>query len=146
MNRITQIILGGLLMAASFYVAAEPGHWFDAQNPGHGVQINQDSGFGHAFTWYLYRPNGTAAFLAADENCAEFPCVLALYEPTASYMGGDLVLGPPVGSVELTPTAGGLRLDYDLRAWDWERCAGVSPGGAILNQCVGTINLTRLAL
>lgn len=133
-----------LLLAGSAF--GQAGLWYDADNTGHGIQLNADTGFGHAFTWYLYRKDGSSAFLTAGETCKEFPCVVALHEPQAGFMGrGEFALGDPVGMVELSFTDEGLLLvDYQLIAWI-EECQGVTPGGIIFHRCIGKIEMIKLA-
>lgn len=133
-----------MLLAGSAF--GQAGMWYDADNPGHGVQINRDTGSGHAFTWYLYRKDGSAAFLTAGQTCESFPCAISLHEPQAGFMGsGDFDLGDPVGLAELSFTEEGkLLVDYELVAWV-EECRGASPGGIIFQKCVGKIDMTKLA-
>lgn len=140
------LFLATLLLVPSL-VLAGPGHWYDASHPGHGIQINRDAGFGFAVTWYLYRKDGTTAFLTGESTCEEFPCAIALVEPTASFMGDpDLDLGDPVGSLDLVPLENGnLEIHFDLIDWLGVACVGQSPGGLIFNQCIGTIELEKLA-
>ena len=148
MTKIKLAILGAFalfLSACSAAVSAAPGWYFEPARDGHGLMISSDTGFGHGVTWFLYREDGSAAFLAAGENCPAFPCVVPLHEPTANFMGGALDLGEPVGSIELHYTGGGFSAFYDLRAWRPDRCFGVSPGGIIFNRCAGRIDFTRLA-
>lgn len=139
-------LLAFLLLTLSVSAHADfSGHWYDAEHPGHGIQIDADSGFGHAVTWYLYRKDGSTAFLTAGETCAEFPCVVALHEPSAGFMGrGEFDLGDPVGLVELSFSDGKLLADYNLISWI-EECRGASPGGIIFHRCIGEIEFSRLA-
>ena len=134
---------------------SQAGHWYNADHPGHGIQINRDSGFGYAVTWYLYRKDGSTAFLAGESTCEQFPCVIALVEPSAGFMGsGELDLGEPVGVLELTPLAtcqgtgcpeGALEVKYDLISWLSEDCLGQSPGGLIFQGCIGSFVMEKLA-
>jgi len=122
------------------------GQWYNPDRSGHGIQINRDGGFGHAITWYLYRKDGSSAFLTAGQTCEEFPCVVTLHEPTSRFLDGGAELGDPVGSVELTPQADGtMEADYDLRVFLGEECFGISPGGMIFLGCVGKFNMVKLA-
>lgn len=123
------------------------GLWYNPDKPGHGIQINRDGGFGHAITWYLYRKDGSSAFVTALETCEEFPCVVSLAEPTARFLDGDAELGDAVGSVELTPQEdGSLEVDYDLSLFlGADHCYGISPGGMIFRQCVGKFDMIKLA-
>lgn len=138
-----------LLMATLLLLPAmafgQAGLWYDPDHPGHGIQINRDGGFGHAITWYLYRKDGSTAFLTAGETCKEFPCVVALHEPKAGFMGlGEFELGPEVGMVELSFTDEGIMLvDYELVAWV-EECRGASPGGIIFQRCIGDLEMVKL--
>lgn len=139
------LFLATLLLFPSLALG-QSGHWFDASHPGHGIQINRDSGFGYAVTWYLYRKDGTTAFLTGETTCEEFPCVIALVEPSASFMGGNLELGDPVGTLELTLTGdGNLDAQYDLISWLKADCAGILVGGLLFRKCIGTIELEKLA-
>ena len=140
------LFLAILLLVPSL-VLGGPGHWYDASHPGHGIQINRDAGFGYAVTWYLYRKDGSTAFLAGESTCEEFPCVIALVEPSAGFMGsGEFDLGEPVGSLELIPLEDGrLEARYDLIDWLEADCAGLSPGGLVFQRCVGEIELEKLA-
>lgn len=125
--------------------SAAPGHWYEPERNGHGLQIDQNAhGFGHAVTWYLYREDGTTAFLIGGSNCDSFPCVLTLHEPTARYMGGNLDLGPAVGEIEIGVAGDTLPVRFDLRAWQPERCTDISPGGVIFRECAGKIDFTLL--
>ena len=139
-----------LLLSILLFVPAmafgQAGHWYDADNPGHGVQINRDTGHGHAFTWYLYRKDGSSAFLTAGQTCESFPCAISLHEPEAGFMGsGEFDLGPEVGLAELSFTEEGkLLVDYELVAWV-EECRGATPGGIIFQRCIGEIEMTKLA-
>jgi len=139
-----------LLLSILLFVPAmafsQAGHWYDADSPGHGIQINRDAGFGHAFTWYLYRKDGSTAFLTAGQTCESFPCVVALHEPEAGFMGsGEFDLGPEIGLAELSFTEEGkLLVDYELIAWV-EECRGASPGGIIFQRCIGEIEMELLA-
>lgn len=151
MKTLIQWIIGALA-AGSSIAMADSGWWYDADHPGHGITISQDSGHGHGVLWFLHRVDGSSAFLVAGENCEKFPCVVTLHEPTAAWMGGatsqpgaDFDLGDPVGSLELTPQEdGSLTAKFDLYYWRGD-CIGVSPGGAILRGCIGSLNLVRLA-
>ena len=142
----------GALAAGSSLAIADSGWWYDADAPGHGLTISQDSGHGHGVLWFLHRADGSSAFLIAGENCDGFPCAVTLHEPVAAWMGGatslpgaDLSLGDPVGSLELTPQPDGtLAAKFDLYYWR-EDCIGIGPGGAIFRGCVGTLSLTKLA-
>lgn len=142
--KIFATIAALFLLAGSAY--GQAGLWYNPENTGHGIQINEDTGFGYAVTWYLYRKDGSSAFLTAGETCKEFPCVIALHEPKAGFMGrGEFDLGDPVGLVELSfPEAGKMLVDYDLIAWIPE-CQGISPGGIIFNRCIGEIEMVKLA-
>jgi len=122
------------------------GQWYNPDRSGHGIQINRDGGFGHAVTWYLYRKDGSSAFLTAGQTCEEFPCVVTLHEPTSRFLDGDAELGDPVGSVELTPQAdGSMKADYDLRVFLGEECFGISGGGMLFRQCIGKFNMVKLS-
>jgi len=133
----------GLIAAGSSIALAEPGLYYDADNPGHGLTITQDTGEGHAVIWYLYREDGSSAFLTGLENCSEFPCVIPLVEPQAVTAFQFYDLGEPVGVLELTKTDGGFEAKYDLRPF--LNCIGQSSGGTIFRRCIGTINLSKLA-
>ena len=126
---------------------SQAGHWYDVDHPGHGIQINRDSGFGYAVTWYLYRMDGTTAFLSGETTCEEFPCVIPLVEPSAGFMGSqELELGDPVGMLELQLRPDGdLDVTYDLISWLSEDCTGISPGGLIFRGCVGDFVMEKLA-
>ena len=139
-----KLLLALLLVPALAF--SGPGHWYDADHPGHGIQINRDAGFGYAVTWYLYRKDGTTAFLAGEATCEDFPCVIPLVEPSAGFMGaGEFDLGEPVGMLELVPTeSGDLDVTYDLIAWIPE-CAGIGPGGLVFQGCVGSFVMEKLA-
>ena len=122
------------------------GHWYDADHIGHGIQIDRDGGFGHAITWYLYRKDKSSAFLTSGQTCEEFPCIVTLHEPSARFLDGDVELGDPVGSVELTPQEDGtLEADYDLRLFLGEECKNITPGGLIFRQCVGKFDMVKLS-
>ena len=62
-------ILIGIALSASVWANDYSGSWYDPENTGHGFNITADSGFGHGIFWYLYRPDGSSAFLVALENC-----------------------------------------------------------------------------
>lgn len=143
-----KLLLATLLLLPTLAIASDDfaGHWYNPNKTGHGIQINRDGGFGHAVTWYLYRVDGSSAFLTALETCEEFPCVVSLAEPTARFLDGDADLGDAVGSVELTPLEdGGLRADYDLRLFLGEQCQDVSVGGLLFRGCVGKFNMVKLS-
>ena len=135
--------LASLFLAGS--VLAAPGHWYEPAEPGYGVQINQDGGFGYAVTFYLYRTDGSTAFLIGAETCEEFPCVVALLEPTADFMGGNLDVGNALGELEIGVFDGEvLPIRFDLRVWLGEYCENISVGGIIFRQCAGQRNLRLL--
>jgi len=136
------VILIAIFLAGSAIGA--PGHWYQPERNGHGLQINRDSGFGSAVTWYVYRPDGSTAFLVGDSNCEAFPCVLTLHEPTAQYMGGSLELGPEIGEIEIGVAGDTLPVRFDLRAWLPERCTDISPGGVLFRECAGKIDFQLL--
>lgn len=131
-----------LLALVAGSVFAAPGLWYEPDRDGHGISITQSEG-GFAVIWYLYRDDGQPTFLIADP-CPEFPCVSALYEPSARFMGGDLELGEPVGDIEIG-TGEPLVVRYDLREWRPETCLGISPGGVLFRECGGRLDLVRLA-
>lgn len=136
-----------LIMLALFAgsVFAAPGHWYEPNRSGHGLQIDEATSGGHAVIWYLYTPSGEPTFLAG-EPCQSFPCVTVLYSPTARYMGGDPELGPPVGELEIGTAEGEtLRIRYDVRSWVFPRCEGSTPGGVLLDECAGNKMLRLLA-
>jgi len=143
-------LLIGIALSMSVWANDYSGSWYDPENTGHGFNITADSGFGHGIFWYLYRPDGSSAFLVALENCEEFPCAVSLAEPSGPWMGGkysqkgNTVLGDPVGMVELIPSENGLNAKFELVGWQ-ENCQGKSSGGIIFNGCIGTIKLQRLA-
>lgn len=147
-------LLTVIMLLVSSTAFGQAGHWYNADHPGHGIQINRDSGFGYAVTWYLYRKDGSTSFLSGEETCKEFPCIIPLVEPSAGFMGqGELELGEPVGTLELIPLASCLSLDcpdasleviYDLIGWIPE-CAGIGPGGLLLQKCIGSFEVTKLA-
>lgn len=135
-----------LLLLVPALAFGQAGMWYDPDNAGHGIQISRDGGFGHAVTWYLYRVNGSSAFLTAGETCKEFPCVVTLHEPTGGFVSkGTFDLGNPVGLVELSVTAeGSLTADYELISWI-PGCVGSSPGGLIFLGCIGKLEMEKLA-
>ena len=131
-------------------VAAEDpaGLWYDPDRPGHGLYISGDNGFGRSLTWYLHRHDGSSGFVISDENCAKFPCVVALHEPAAGPFGASydrgFDLGDPVGSLEIHQHDDEFSVKYDLRGFYGEVCSQSSPGGLIFNGCVGRVKFTRL--
>ena len=134
----------GLLLLLPSVVFAAPGLWFEPAREGHGLSISAPTSGGHAVIWYLYREDGSAAFLLGGP-CREFPCVTELFEPKARYMGGELDLGPPVGTLEIGEAKGDrMRVDFNLTAWTWPRCKGVSAMGYLWRECAGTITMHRL--
>ena len=135
-----RLTLASLLLASSAFSA--PGLWFDPDRPGHGISISQPTEGGHAVIWYLPTRAGETAYLIADP-CADFPCVSALYSPVASWLGGDLDLGEPVGEIEIG-VGDPLPVRFDLRSFDPDRCSG-TPGGVIFLECAGRLELERLA-
>lgn len=139
-------LLTVIMLLVSSTAFGQAGHWYNADHPGHGIQINRDSGFGYAVTWYLYRKDGTTAFLTGESTCEEFPCVIPLVEPSAGFMGeGELDLGEPVGILELTPTEeGDLDVTYELIDWIPE-CFGIGSGGLIFQGCIGEFVMEKLA-
>jgi len=137
---LTLLFLIGCAQPAS----AAPGHWYQPERDGIGLQIDQDTGFGSAVTWYLYRPDGSTAFLVGGGNCEAFPCVLTLHEPTARYMGGNLDLGDPVGEIEIGVAGDTLPVRFDLSEWLPERCTDISPGGVLFRECAGKIDFELL--
>ena len=142
-SRLVIVFAIGLLLAIP--AQAAPGLWHNPDRDGHGLSISQPTAGGHAVIWYLYRPDGTAAFLLA-EPCREFPCASALFEPSAGYMGGNLDAGDPVGLLEIgTAQNNRLRVYFDLIPWTWPRCEGVSAGGFLWRECAGWITFHRLA-
>lgn len=147
-NRIANLCATVSLAATLLFSAAiaAPGHWYEPGREGHGLQINRDTGFGNALTWYIYRPDGSTAFLVSGENCESFPCVVTLHEPTANFMGGQPFLGPEIGIIEIGQYHGQtLPVRYDLRAWRPDQCLHTGPGGALFNQCFGQIDFELLA-
>lgn len=142
-----KLLLATLLLLPVLAIASDDlaGHWYNPDKPGYGIQINRDGGFGHAVTWYLYRRDGSSAFLTSMETCEEFPCVVSLAEPTATFLNGDAVLGDAIGSVELTPLDnGGLRADYDLRLFLGAECLNTGPGGLLFRGCLGKFDMIKL--
>lgn len=137
-------ILVLLAFLATPVAFAGPGLWSQPDRDGHGLSISQASSGGHAVIWYRHRVDGSSAFLLA-EPCQTFPCATILYEPSARWGGGDLDLGDPVGSLEIFPDGDQIRVIYDIRAWNVERCENISPGGALFRECAGSIRLTKLA-
>ena len=135
------IALAGLVLAASAFAA--PGLWYDPDRPGHGISISQVTEGGHAVIWYLPDQNGDAAYLIADP-CETFPCVSALYSPTAGWLGGNADLGEPVGEIEVG-VGDPLPVRYDLRAWATDRCSDISAGGVLWRECAGRLELEKLA-
>ena len=119
------------------------GLWHDPASDGHGISITQGSE-SYAVIWYLYTRSGDATFVIA-EPCEGFPCVSALFQPTASWLGGNLELNDPIGSIELSQKGDKLNAVFDLRGLDPASCFNVSPGGLLFNRCVGTINFTKLS-
>ena len=138
---MTRLTLAASLLLASSAIAA-PGLWHDPDRPGHGISISQPTEGGHAVLWYLPTRAGETAYLIADP-CEAFPCVSALYAPTARWLGGGLELGDPVGEIEIG-VGDPLPVRYDLRAWDVESCAGISAGGVLWRECAGRLELERL--
>ena len=139
---VTLLLIPAIAMASDDIA----GHWHDADKPGHGIQIDRDGGFGHAITWYLYRKDKSSAFLTSGQTCEEFPCIVTLHEPSARFLDGDVELGDPVGSVELTPQEDGtLEADYDLRLFLGEECLNITPGGLLFRQCVGKFDMVKLS-
>lgn len=120
------------------------GLWYSPDRDGTGIWISPDMGAGHAVLWYLNRRDGSSAYLHAGENCTDFPCVVPLHEPTVSWLGGDVDLGEPIGSLEIQSSDTGLRVTYDIRGFDPDNCFGISPGGTLFRECAGTRNLVRL--
>ena len=140
--RAAMLVLALILIGSA---SAAPGLYHQPARDGHGLSISQPTEAGHSVIWYLYREDGTATFLIADP-CESFPCVSALYEPTANFMGGGLDLGEPVGDIEIGQYNGvTLPVRFDLREWRPEECFGISPGGVLFRQCGGRIDFTRLA-
>jgi len=138
----------GALCAAVLSVSAHAspaGLWYAPANDGAGLWVTEDMGAGHFVQWHLYRRDGSSAFVVSGEGCDKLPCIIPLHEPTAPFMGGTVDLGEPVGTLELRQTDTGLRAVYDLRAFDPDNCTGITPGGLLLNRCVGTIDLILLA-
>lgn len=138
--------LMAILLLVPALAFGQAGHWYNPDKPGYGIQINRDAGFGQAVTWYLYRKDGTSAFLTGMETCEQFPCIVSLAEPTARFLDGDAVLGDAVGSLELTPLEDGtMEAEYDLRLWLGEECTDISGGGLLFRGCIGKFNLELLA-
>ena len=133
-----------ILFIPALALANPAGLWYSPQRDGAGLWLTADTGEGHWVQWQVYRRDRSSAVLTGDRNCTEFPCVIALHEPSAPWLGGDVDLGEPVGSAEIHITDSGLRLVYDVRAWDLENCSG-TPGGIILAQCIGTVDMVLLA-
>lgn len=136
----TLIALAAALLAVS--AVAAPGMYHDPARDGYGLSIGTGA-TGYPVYWYLYRPDGSSAMLVGGELCEAFPCVLALHEPTAQWMGGDPDLGPEVGEIEIG-VGNPLPVRYDLRVWQPERCIGISPGGTIFRECAGRLELHLL--
>jgi len=135
-----------VFLFSSTLAVAAPGLYHNPDRDGHGLLLTADTGFGNAVIWYLYRRDRSSAVLIGADNCTEYPCVTALHEPRGPWMGGDFDLGDPVGSVEITLLSENtIKVSYDLRAFDPEKCIGVTPGGVIFNECVGNQVLEVLA-
>ncbi len=143
LNSIFALLVAFCLAAPAF--ASPAGLWYAPANDGAGMWITEDMGAGHFVQWHMYRRDQSSAFVVSGEGCFELPCVIPLHEPRAPFMGGAVDLGPAIGTLELHATDAGLRAVYDLRAFDPDSCTGITPGGLLLNRCVGTINLTLLA-
>ena len=107
--------LGASALMASFSVLAQT-HYYDPENPGHGVSVTQDSGQGSAFIWYTYNRNGDARWLISTENCTEYPCETNLAQAFGAWMGGEVEL-VEVGSVTVDFIDGYLFWEYDVSAW-----------------------------
>ena len=121
-----------------------PGLWFDPARPGHGLSISQPTEGRHAVLWHLYTRDGAPTWVIA-EPCSSFPCVTPLFAPTANWLGGGFELGDEIGSLELRPDGDNLRAVFDLRGLSPDECAGITPGGLLFRECVGTITFVRLA-
>jgi len=156
--KIKTLMVTLLLCLASMSSAQEltdpmdaDGMWHDPENTGDGIIINYDETVDVAFmTWFLYKPDGSTAFVVGRESCDFFPCTIELVEPTASLFGGDLELGPTVGEMTLTQVdMNNMKLEYDLIPWFLEIggvCDGnMSPTGYLISQCAGFTDLTRLS-
>ena len=139
--------LMAILLSVPALAFGQAGLWHDAESTGHGIQINKDTGFGHAVTWYLYRKDGSSAFLTVGETCKDFPCVVTLHEPKAGFMGrGEFDLGEPVGMLELALTeTGKLDVDYNLSVWLGDECSNITAGGLLFRGCVGSFEMEFLA-
>ena len=143
MKTLIQWVIGAL-SAGSVVAAAEPGLYYNPEKPGHGVYVTQDSGFGSAVVWYLYRQDGSSAVLISAENCDSFPCAVELLEPSAKFMGGGLEL-TPAGVLEIAFTDEGAEIEWELYTWPGAECDGLSPGGLIFYSCIGRQDLVLLA-
>jgi len=102
------LLLGGSAFAQS--------HYFDADHPGHGVSVTQDSGQGSSFIWYTYNRSGEGRWLISTENCTDYPCQTTLAQAYGTWMGGEFEL-VEVGSVTVDFIDGQLFWEYDLSAW-----------------------------
>ena len=141
----TLALLGMISLLFAGTALAAPGLWHNPDRDGHGLSISQPTDGGHAVIWYKYRLDGTATFLLA-EPCPEFPCASELFEPSANYLGGELDRGEQVGLIDIDIAEGDrLRVYFDLRAWTWPRCEGVSAYGVVWRECAGWITFHRLA-
>ena len=135
-------LIAALLLTPTLALAG-PGIWHQPDRDGHGIVISQPSEAGSAVLWFLYTRDGSATFLIG-EPCPEFPCVTPLFQPSAGWLGGGLELGDEVGSVELSASGEQLRVVFDLRGLSPDECAGITPGGLLFRECVGTLTLERL--
>lgn len=102
------LLLGGSAFAQS--------HYFDADNPGHGVSVTHDSGQGSSFIWYTYNRSGEGRWLISTENCTGYPCQTGLAQGFGTWMGGKFEL-VEVGSVTIDFIDGQLFWEYDLSTW-----------------------------
>ena len=151
MKSISTILFGIALSVSAWASDFEAtGTWHDPDHGGHGIVITADSGFGHGVFWFLHRDDRSSAFLIGDANCTEFPCIVALLEPSSGFLGGkygggSLSVGDPVGTLEITPTESGFSAKYSLVGPFSDHCNITNPGGIIFRGCIGTIEFERLA-
>jgi len=116
MKNLKNILLSLMLVVGVASAEAGSSHYFDPNNPGHGVSKTYDSGQGSAFIWYLYNREGEGRWLTTTENCHAYPCDVDLSQAFGKWMGGDVEL-VKVGSVTISFAEDKLIWDYDLRFW-----------------------------
>ena len=89
-----------LALASAFNTG---GLWHEPTQPGHGVLITEDRGYGSAVFWFLHDREGEPVWLISVNVCTEYPCTVELAEPVGAWMGTGPLELVAVGEATINP-------------------------------------------